>query len=140
MSDCCSSTKQTSVTTKRFYCPSCNTENKQVSASTIFQHLQDPWDWQNDTQQHYYCENPQCDVVYFSQDDSIIRQAQLRTKVGIKTQSSDDLICYCYGVTYGQIKAEPTLKQFVIDKTKRQLCACEVRNPSGRCCLKDFPN
>jgi hypothetical protein len=27
----------------------------------------------------------------------------------------------------------------VIEQTRLHNCACDVRNPSGRCCLKDFP-
>jgi len=30
------------------------------------------------------------------------------------------------------------IKAFVIQQTKEGLCACESRNPSGRCCLADF--
>jgi len=34
---------------------------------------------------------------------------------------------------------QPDAKSFVIEKTKGHFCECEARNPSGKCCLKDFP-
>lgn len=139
MSDCCSSTNDTKKPVNRHICPNCSLENKPVSTSTILQHILNPWEWEFEEQQYYFCDNPECDVVYFSQDNSVIRKPELRTQVGIKTKSKDALLCYCYGISYRQVEEIPKLKQFVIAKTKSQLCACEIRNPSGRCCLKDFP-
>jgi len=42
---------------------------------------------------------------------------------------------------YRRALAEGTaeaIKAFVVQQTKEKLCACESRNPSGRCCLADF--
>jgi hypothetical protein len=33
----------------------------------------------------------------------------------------------------------PGTREFVVEQTKLKHCACEVQNPSGKCCLKDFP-
>ena len=30
-------------------------------------------------------------------------------------------------------------RAYIIRQTKRRTCACDVRNPSGQCCLKNFP-
>ena len=35
--------------------------------------------------------------------------------------------------------ANKEIKDFVIKSTKEKTCACTTRNPSGKCCLKDFP-
>jgi len=78
-------------------------------------------------------------VVYFGRDNSRVTQSELRTEVGVKTQSEQSVICYCFGVTYGDVRIQPEIKDFVIDKTRKNSCACETRNPSGKCCLKDFP-
>ncbi|MCK5920792.1 MAG: hypothetical protein KAG66_07615, partial [Methylococcales bacterium] len=48
------------------------------------------------------------------------------------------LLCYCYGVTCQQALNNPDAKAFVLAQTKLKNCACDTRNPSGRCCLKDF--
>lgn len=80
-----------------------------------------------------------CEIVYFGEDGSRILQAQLRTRVGSKQASGDALLCYCYGVTVDDARNDPAARDFVIAETRLGQCACETRNPSGRCCLKDFP-
>ncbi len=77
--------------------------------------------------------------MYFGDDDSIILRSQLRTRVGVKGDAGDDLICYCYGLSKEDFQRNPTTKAFVIAQTKAGMCSCDTRNPSGRCCLKDFP-
>lgn len=80
-----------------------------------------------------------CQIVYFGEDDSVIKTSALRTLVGIKEKSSNSLLCYCYGITYKDYIKTPNIKSFVVQQTKEKNCACETHNPSGRCCLKDFP-
>ena len=77
--------------------------------------------------------------MYFGQDDSLIKKSDLRTAVGIKDRSDNSLVCYCFGVSVKEATRNPEAKEFVIEKTKKQICECEARNPSGKCCLKDFP-
>jgi hypothetical protein len=50
-----------------------------------------------------------------------------------------DLLCYCFGISREDFKRDPGLRDFVVAKTKAGECSCETKNPSGRCCLKDFP-
>ena len=77
--------------------------------------------------------------MYFGQDNSVIKQSDLRTKVGVKDKSEQAIICYCFGVTKDEAYRYPDIKTFVIEQTKKKICACESMNPSGKCCLKDFP-
>ena len=49
------------------------------------------------------------------------------------------MLCYCFGVSRADFDRNPGTKDFVTAQTKAGLCACETSNPSGRCCLKDFP-
>ena len=77
-------------------------------------------------------------MVYFGEDDSVITKDSLRTDVGIKENRADSMICYCFGVTKAAA-TNPSIKEFVVKKTKENICECITRNPSGRCCLKDFP-
>jgi hypothetical protein len=52
----------------------------------------------------------------------------------------DDLIiCYCFDIRLSDYVKNPALKDFVLEKTKAGLCSCKSKNPSGNCCLKDFP-
>ncbi|MEW8033598.1 MAG: hypothetical protein AB2777_09735 [Candidatus Thiodiazotropha endolucinida] len=139
MSDCCPSSCDEGVQPKRHRCPVNGQEYKGVSTKTILQHIKDPWSWEEKKQSYYFCEDPECDVVYFGQDDSVINSAALRTTVGIKENNPSGTLCYCFGVSFGRAAENPEIKQFITEKTKIGICTCETRNPSGKCCLKDFP-
>lgn len=51
----------------------------------------------------------------------------------------DRIICYCFDIRLSDYLRDPALKEFVVEKTKAGLCSCKAMNPSGNCCLKDFP-
>jgi hypothetical protein len=54
-------------------------------------------------------------------------------------------VCYCFDISMADIEAArkendgDACRQFVIQQTKASTCDCETRNPSGKCCLGDFP-
>lgn len=110
-----------------------------MSARTIAHHIKDAWRWQPTANRYFFCDDPLCEVVYFGDDGSTILKSQLRTRVGAKELSDDKLLCYCFGVTKADFLDDPTTKDFVIAQTQAGLCSCDISNPSGRCCLKDFP-
>ena len=139
MSECCSSSCVTGNTPKKYRCPVNGREYAEVLSTTIIHHIKEPWNWHPKRQGYYFCDDPKCDVVYFGQDDSVIDKSALRTLVGIKERSKNSIVCYCFGVTTHEAATNPSTKAFVIGKTKEHVCACEARNPSGRCCLNDFP-
>ncbi len=138
MTECCSSSSTTNKHPKKYACPINHKEYSSVEISTILHHINEPWLWDKKQQAYYFCEDPDCEVVYFGEDNSTISKAELRTVVGIKEKSKDSLLCYCFGVTK-QAASNKAIKDFVIKKTKENTCTCVTRNPSGRCCLKDFP-
>ncbi len=120
-------------------CPVNGITYPQVSETTMLHHLQAPWNESIGNQHYYYCDDPDCEVMYFNERDEVIYVGQLRTKVGTKRRYPGDTICYCFGVSAQEAKDEPWLRTYVAKQTKAGKCACEVRNPFGRCCLKDFP-
>jgi len=136
MSDCCSKQNQKA---KRHICPENNKEYGEVAFKTLLHHVKEPWNLALKNQTYYFCSAPDCDVVYFGSDNSTIHKDQLRTKVGIKENSDDALICYCFGVSKAEAQDNEQAKVFVIEQTKNSLCSCTTHNPSGKCCLKDFP-
>jgi len=139
MSDCCSASSTVGNAPKRYRCPINGKEYPAVSTTTILHHIKQPWSWNEKQQGYYFCDDPECDVVYFGQDSSIINSSALRTPVGIKQRSKISTVCYCFGITKSDAISNPHVKEFVIKKTKEHSCACGIRNPSGKCCLKDFP-
>lgn len=139
MSSCCASSCSSGYRPAKHHCPVNGREYKEVSATTILHHINSPWAWSNAAQAYYFCDDPDCNVVYFGQDDSVIEKSGLRTPVGKKEKSPGALVCYCFGVTEHEAIENPEIRAFVQQKTKEHACACETRNPSGKCCLKDFP-
>jgi hypothetical protein len=51
----------------------------------------------------------------------------------------DRMICYCFNIKLSDYKKNPALKESVLEKTRAGECSCKTMNPSGNCCLKDFP-
>lgn len=142
MSDCCTtetdSCCSTTSTNKR-NCPDCGRAAVEVGITTILHHLKSPWTHELRVQKYYFCETVECDAVYFGEDGSVIGTTKIRGEIGQKRKDPDRPLCYCFGVTQSDAERDPNIKAFVVEQTKRGVCACDTRNPSGRCCLKDFP-
>lgn len=137
MHDCCSSSNSTPK--NKCKCPVNGLEYTEVSAQTIIHHIKNPWLWSEKNQRYYFCEDPTCPVVYFGEDGSVLTTQDMKSSVGIKDDSPQSLVCYCFGISRSEALSNPETKKFVIEKTKNGLCSCKTSNPSGRCCLKDFP-
>ena len=137
MSDCCTVNRESEQHPRKYVCPKNGKQYLEVPFGTVLHHIRKPWELALKDQAYYFCDDPHCDVVYFGVDGSTISKDLLRTKVGIKETDMDALICYCFGVSKAQ--ANKQVKTFVMEQTKHSTCSCSTSNPSGRCCLKDFP-
>jgi hypothetical protein len=95
--------------------------------------------------QYYFCDSSDCEVVYFPLDPEapFFRRADLMVRVGAKEIEDPLPICYCFGFTRQDIWDEigstgkSTLAKRITAEVEAGRCACEVRNPSGKCCLGD---
>ena len=139
MADCCSTPETNTSAATKHPCPLDGKECAEVSARTIAYHLREVWKWTATAERYFFCADPACPVVYFGSDGSTITKNQLRTRVGLKDELDDALVCYCFGVTRADVRGDPGIRDFVVAQTKHKRCACDTCNPSGRCCLKDFP-
>ena len=112
-----------------------------VNHRTVLHHAKAPWAGQIPVQSYYFCTDPDCEVVYFGEDDRLLRRNDQRTTVGQKAWTPDLPVCYCFDIRANDALAENAAiaRQFVIDHTRDGSCDCAIRNPSGRCCLKEFP-
>jgi hypothetical protein len=84
-----------------------------------------------------YCPNPKCNVVYFHNKE-VLTTNMINKEIGIKDQSSDrGIICYCYNYLKSEL-----YEKSLIDKINIRIGyygnRCDLRNPSGRCCLVDI--
>jgi len=141
MADCCT-VKDAAPAPTVMNCPVSGTKSKQVDALTVkalVRHL--PFGLGR--VQYYFCGAPDCDVVYFPFNPHApsFHRADLLVRVGVKEKSDPIPVCYCFGVTRKDIRdeIERSGKSTVAERIKAEVkagnCACEVKNPSGKCCL-----
>ena len=91
-----------------------------------------------------FCDDAQCDVVYFSGAGSQFDIEDLRVPVWHKQPAGSRMVCYCFGESEASIGAEieSTGRSFAVERVRQHIaagrCACELRNPRGTCCLGDL--
>jgi CopZ-like zinc binding protein len=141
MSDCCS-VKAPTIPAAVIPCPECGSRSKNVDAITV-KSLVRSLPFGITPAQYYFCETPVCDVVYFSSNPQAptFNRDDLLVPVGVKQKHDPVPVCYCFGVSRQDISDEVrrTGKSVVGERIKAEVkagrCACEVKNPSGKCCL-----
>lgn len=137
--DCCSILKKTSHPST---CPDCNTPGQGVKVRTIKHWLKAGLVPLIPEASFYFCKNRDCPDVYFSEDGGTrYTKDQLRYPIGVKEVGGTITLCYCFGVTEEMIlseiqeKGRSSFSTWVAREVKVGNCACDVRNPAGRCCL-----
>lgn len=143
MTDCCSTSSCDRATLKSAVCPRNGRAYAMVTRRTILHHMRTPWQRSLPNQAYYFCDDPDCDVVYFGTDQSLLTRTDLRTEVSQKSRDPVKTLCYCFDISATDIRndeAHARARAFVIEQTRKGTCDCAIRNPSGRCCLKDFPH
>ena len=140
MSACCASSEGARKPLKKQPCPAHGNACLEVSVRTIIHHIKAPWCWAPTARHYYFCADSACEIAYFGDDGSIILKSGLRTRRGVPVPDGDALLCYCFGVSRADFERDPLSREFVMAQTAAGLCSCATSNPSGRCCLKDFPD
>lgn len=142
MTRCCDTDAAAPAAPNKARCPRNGRNYSRVSLQTITHHLRKPWARRIDAPAYYFCDDPHCEVVYFAADESVFTRADVRYAVAQKLRTDERKICYCFDISAADLRAPEALsrlKAFVIERTRQGLCSCEIKNPSGRCCLADFP-
>ncbi len=137
MSDCCSNTHAKIS----LNCPLCGSVCKSVEMRTVYHQLRFPENQGVAADTYFFCPTKHCSIGYFSIAGNTVPKQLLSTYQEIQ----DDKLCYCFDIDAGDylasLRSHPTgssIKNFVIQRTKSGDCACEIRNPSGQCCLGKF--
>ncbi len=94
--------------------------------------------------QYYYCPDPNCPIVYFSNvDGRTFSFGELSVPVFDKEKNEDTPVCYCFDWTRKKIRdqiaeaGKSMAAAEIARKVKAGECSCDVKNPKGRCCLGD---
>ena len=142
MSDCCSVNETPPAAAEVMACPVSGTRSKQVDLLTV-RSLVRQLPFGIKLGQYYFCDAPGCDVVYFPSHPGapMFRRADLWVRVGAKEAEDPIPVCYCFGITREDIWSEihQTGACGTAERIRAEVqagrCACEVKNPSGKCCL-----
>lgn len=142
MSNCCSSNGSEQQGSSTAECPTCGLKGKAVPTLTVknlvINHVRVA---KNDS--YSFCRTPNCNVVYFA-PGSVFGKADIKVRVGLKEQAHPIPLCYCFGYTREDIRRdiEQRSSTDIPERIKAEIqagfCACEVKNPSGTCCLGDI--
>lgn len=136
MSDCCSNP---TAKTKQA-CPECGSTCIKVCMATLFHQVRFPENQHIAADDYYFCSSTQCPIAYFSVGGEIIPKQRLRTF----QEMQNGKLCYCFDIDAEQylsaLRANlgAPIKNWVVQRTQSGECACDIRNPSGQCCLAHF--
>ncbi len=118
-------------------CPASGFEGKPVDWTTVAALTVGPVP---PKQEFRLCRDAECEIVYFGSAGTVLAADDLNVQAGFKS-GSDGLVCYCFAHRKADIARQ--LRESgatdIFDSITREVqagnCACEVRNPSGKCCL-----
>jgi Zinc binding domain len=123
-------------------CPRCGARGQTVGRETLAALLTRDALARLQDGPYFFDRSPDCEVVNFSNEtDAHFSKRDLRVRVGIKESDPPIPICYCFGHTIRSARSEiqatgrSTVAAQITKEIKAGNCACEVKNPSGRCCL-----
>ncbi len=86
------------------------------------------------------CRDAACEIIYYGSAGTVYRVDDLDVRPGFK-DGGDGLVCYCFLHRRGDLARElreggpSRIFDAIRDAVDAGDCACEVRNPSGKCCL-----
>ena len=126
-------------------CPCCGRQVKPVQHITLLHQVIAPLNQQLPNEEFFFCANISCDTVYFSKTGTVFDHTKTREGINKDLSGNPLTLCYCFDVTLARVLEEikqtgqSASRAFVTEQTKLKNCACGIRNPSGKCCLKDFP-
>lgn len=142
MSDCCNFNQDINQVNQTSICPKNGNKGNIVSTITLKSLLlPEALASLNPNTTYRFCNSPDCDVVYFSDNKKIFTKKDLKVSVFQKDNKETVPVCYCFGWTRQRINNDlKTLgKTHAVEEitshVQAKRCACEVNNPQGSCCL-----
>lgn len=138
-SGCCSH-KLSKV--KKQKCPACSEKGLSVKLETVKSMIK-----KNKKvplkEDFYICENPDCDILYFSGESAFYKKDSI-IEADFKKGTKTKYACYCNKLTYEEV--EKALKKnkrtdwaFIVKEAKGKMakCDCLHKNPYGKCCTSN---
>ncbi len=142
--DCCCSGVQMTKETPQNACAECGEIGRTVARQTVVHHVKSEKLSSVGDEEYKFCSSENCAVVYYAASGQTFRIDDLRESVTSKTTGDARPLCYCFGFTEGFARqeiartGESSVSRQVSRFIKEKLCSCEIRNPSGVCCLGEI--
>ena len=142
--DCCCSGANTSKETPQNACGGCGETGRDVSRQTVVHHVKSEKLFSVGDEEYKFCSSQNCAVVYYAVSGQTFMIDDARELVTSKTTGDARPLCYCFGFTEGFARqeiartGESSVSKQVSRFIKEKLCSCEIRNPSGVCCLGEI--
>lgn len=123
-------------------CTKCNHHSQAVSRRTVLFMVRPQFLEEALNGTFRFCPERECAIVYFEEQGSrVFTVDDLRMTVGVKASTDPIPLCYCFGFDESHLREEiaetgtATIPERISHLIREGLCACDVRNPSGKCCL-----
>jgi len=122
-------------------CPRCGAVGRVVADETIEAILKPGLAISLLAVERRFCRTPSCDALYYGADGRFVEKAAARVRVGIKESEDPIPLCYCFNFSRADVRrevaqtSECTIPARITAEVRAGRCACEVKNPSGACCL-----
>ncbi len=142
--DCCGSKIKTAIDAPQTACGHCGETGRAVSRQTIAHHVKSEKLSCVNRDEYKFCSSPKCAVVYYTASGESFTVDDVRESITAKTEGDERPLCYCFGFTEGFARQEiaqtgkSSVPAQVSQLIKEKLCSCEIRNPSGVCCLGEI--
>jgi hypothetical protein len=88
-----------------------------------------------------FCRTRSCDVLYYDTAGRFVAKDAATVRVGLKERVDPIPLCYCFHFDRADVRREVaetgecTIPARITAEVRAGRCACEVKNPSGACCL-----
>jgi len=125
-------------------CPGTKTPGKKVKTVTVESLAREDVPPLGEGREWMFCDERDCDVVYFASDGPTLRKSDISVRVGAKESEPPHAVCYCFGHTEESIRDEllrcgtTSVVESVTAKVRAGECSCETKNPKGSCCIGDL--
>ena len=126
-----------------FSCPVSGSRGKPIELQTVKALIKDHALRRVNKEEHRFCPQPDCEVVYFDAAGNQYTREDVRVPVWEKEPFGDRMVCYCFGENEASIRIEIEWhgRSDAVGRVRQHIeagrCACEIRNPRGVCCLGD---
>lgn len=138
---CCPPNPDTDIA---LFCHRCGARGHRVDRLTVSALLTEAAMKRITSADYGFCASVECPTVYFQAGGQAFVESDIRVPVWQKQPPGERMICYCFGENEREIRLEIEDRgQSDVERRVREyiaagLCACEVRNPRGNCCLADI--